>query len=413
MPFSPPEFRKRTRFVVKLGRALHECGSSSERIEQHLNNVTCMLGLHGSFLVSPTTFTCAFWEDDELDQFVHIERVEQADYNLGRLWDIDHLVENIEMGNLTFEQGIEELQNLPEKPPAYSFSTNLLSWIVTGGCFSALLSRNPFGAATAALISLLIFFIVRHTSAHPGWKPVSSILAATAAGFIASAFAAIGLPINPPLVALSAIIIFIPGLPITVALTEISAGHLISGSSRLVNAAMILLKLFFGTITGIAITRSLDPHLPRLFHLEGTPPEIPAWGIWPVLVGLAVSFGIALNIPRQRLGWGILAVIIAFTSATLGEKYFGTFDGVFLGALAVGLYANLFSRMTRGPGSVLLTSGIIVIVPGSKVYSILTQWVSGESILPAQSGSTALMAFIALTAGLLFANAFLPARKSL
>tara|TARA_R110000850_G_scaffold160829_12_gene285263 strand:- start:2407 stop:2748 length:342 start_codon:yes stop_codon:yes gene_type:complete len=113
------------------------------------------------------------------------------------------------------------------------------------------------------------------------------------------------------------------------------------------------------------------------------------------------------------MGWGILAVLIAFTSATLGEKWFGVFAGVFIGSLAVGLYANLFSRLTRGPGFVLLTFGVIVLVPGSKVYSILNEWVSGETILPSQSGSTALMAFISLTAGLLFSNAFLPPRKSL
>ena len=60
-----------------------------------------------------------------------------------------------------------------------------------------------------------------------------------------------------------------------------------------------------------------------------------------------------------------------------------------------------------------MTQGIILLVPGSKVYSILNHWVSGESILPAESAAKALMAFVALITGLLFANALLPARKSL
>jgi uncharacterized membrane protein YjjP (DUF1212 family) len=92
---NPAEFRMKTRFVVKLGRALHECGTTSQRIERHLMNVTRMLGLNGGFLISPTTFTCAFWENDELDQFIHIERVEPAENNLGKLWEIDRLVETI------------------------------------------------------------------------------------------------------------------------------------------------------------------------------------------------------------------------------------------------------------------------------------------------------------------------------
>lgn len=413
MPLEPADFRQRTRFVIKLGRALHECGATSERIERHLTNVTTMLEIHGSFLVSPTTFTCAFWEEDELEQFVHIERVEPADYNLGRLWEIDHLVENIELGTTNFADGLDELKRLNEAPPYYALTTNTLSWLLTGCCFSTLLSGNPWNAVVAAIISVLIFLIVSRTSAHPGWKPVATIVGALTAGFLASSAAAAGLPINPPLVVLSSIIIFIPGLAITVSLTEISAGHLISGCSRLVDAVMTLLKLFFGAVSGIAFTRFFFDEIPGIFGAHETLPDLPAWRVWPALIGLAISLGIGLNIPRKRLGWGILAVLIAFSSATLGESLFGMFAGVFLGALAVGLYANLFSRMTRGPGSILMTYGVIVLVPGSKVYSILNHWVSGETILPVQSGSTALMAFVALTAGLLFSNAFLPARKSL
>ncbi len=413
MPLDPSEFRQRTRFIVKLGRALHDCGSTSERIERHLTSVTTMLGLNGSFLISPTTFTCAFWEEDELDQFVHIERVEPADYNLGRLWEIDHLVENMELGKTNFADGLDALQGLNEAPPNYSLPVDTASWFLTGGCFAMLLSGNPWNAVAAPFISVLIFLIVRQTSRHPSWKQVATIIGAMAAGLLASGVAAAGLPINPALVVLSSIIIFIPGLALTVSLTEISAGHLISGCSRLVDAVMTLLKLFFGAVSGIALTRFFFDAVPQIFANVANLSEMPSWRVWPALLGLALSLGVGLNIPRRRVGWGVLAVLIAFTSATLGEKHFGMFAGVFLGALAVGLYANLFARLTRGPGSVLMTYGVIVLVPGSKVYSILNQWVSGETILPSQSGSTALMAFVALTAGLLFSNAFLPARKSL
>ena len=110
--------------------------------------------------------------------------------------------------------------------------------------------------------------------------------------------------------------------------------------------------------------------------------------------------------------WGILAAFIAFGFSKWGELQFGIFPGLFIGALAVGIYSNLFARITRGPGSILMTQGIILLVPGSKIYSILNHWVLGET-LPGESGGKALMAFVTLIAGLLFSNALLPARKSL
>ncbi|MES2659658.1 MAG: threonine/serine exporter family protein [Verrucomicrobiota bacterium] len=407
----PAEFRKRTRFVVKLGRALHECGTTSQRIERHLMNVTRMLGLNGSFMISPTTFTCAFWEEDGLDQFVHIERVEPAENNLGRLWEIDRLVESIADGRLSFSEGNDQLERVITAPWNYSLWANAFSWALAGGSFAALLSSNMQDCVVATVLSLVLFFINHLATRHASWSPVVTILAPFISGVLAGAVAALGVGINVPFVILSSIIIFIPGLALTVALTEISARHLISGSSRLVDAAMLLLKLFFGAISGTAVANFL-------FHGNGAAasflPSLPDWKTWPAVAGLSLGLGIAFNIPRRKLSWGLLSAAIAFMAASIGESWFGMYAGMFIGALTVGLFSNLYSRIARGPGSILMTQGIVLLVPGSKTYMILNRWVSGADILPgASSGNQALMVFIALIAGLLFSNALLPTQKSL
>jgi len=405
------EFRMKTRFVVKLGRALHECGTSSERVERHLLNVTRMLGLNGSFRLSPTTFTCAFWQDDELDQLVHIERLEPAEHNLGRLWEIDRLVERIAAGELGLAQGLEDLKVLTSAPPNYSPPMNALAWLLIGGSFAALLSTSSADFLTAGLLSLLLFFISHCCGRHAGWKAVVTIVVPFAAGVLASCVAALGVPINIPFVILSAIIVLVPGLALTVSLTEISAGHLISGTSRLVDAGMLLLKLFFGSVGGMALATFLWQSPPG--DVLSLPP-LPEWKTWPAVIALSLGLGMAFNIPRRKMGWGLLSAVIAFSGARFGVAAFGMYAGMFIGALAVGLYSNLFSRITRGPGSILMMQGIILLVPGSKTYMILNQWVSGEEILPGSGGgSQAMMVFIALVAGLLFSNALFPPRKSL
>lgn len=408
---TPAEFRAKTRFVVKLGRALHECGTTSQRTEAHLTNVTRMLGLNGSFLISPTTFNCAFWEEDELDQFIHIERVEPAENNLGRLWEIDRLVESIADKRLSFSEGSDQLERVIHAPWNYSLAANAFSWALIGGSFSALLSANVRDCIAATLLSLILFLITRLASRHAGWKPVITILAPFLSGILASGVAAFGIGINVPFVILSSIIIFIPGLALTVSLTEISAGQLISGSSRLVDAAMLLVKLFFGAISGMAVADFL-------FRGHGAviadPVLLPDWKTWPALAGLSLGLSIAFNIPQRKILWGLLSTAIAYSAASIGEIWFGMYAGMFIGALAVGLFSNLYSRITRGPGSILMTQGIVLLVPGSKTYMILNHWVSGSTILPgAGSGDQGLMVFIALIAGLLFSSALLPSQKSL
>jgi len=410
MSLSPEDYRLRTRFIIKLGRALHRCGANSVRIEEHLGNVTGMLGLSGSFLVSPTTFTYIFWLDDELDQFIHIERTELSDYNLGRLWEIDQLVESMEDDLVNFESGLQRLEILGKVGPPTPFIENGLASVVTGGAFATLLSPNPIDAIAAAFISFLLFLIGHITASKKGFKPALPIMLAFTAGALAMLIFSLGVAINAPIVILASIIIHIPGLALTVAMEEISHGHLISGCSRLVDGLMTLLKLFFGTLAGIAVVNFISPALLEPSHHLG---RLPDWRIWPALVGLAISLGIAFKIPRNKWALGIISVFIAFGAAKIGEDLFGMYAGMFLGALSVGFFSNFFARLTKGPCSVLLIQGIIVLVPGSKVYSILNHWVSGEAILPAESGGRALIAFVALISGLIFANALAPARKTL
>ena len=115
---------------------------------------------------------------------------------------------------------------------------------------------------------------------------------------------AVGMFIDPLFVILSAIIIFIPGLSLTVALTEISTGHPISGSSRLVDAAMTMLKLFFGALSGMAVVGFFaSPASSTLWSL----PPLPDWRIWPALAVLSLGLCIAFNIPGRKMPWGLLA----------------------------------------------------------------------------------------------------------
>ena len=411
---TPDDYRSKARFVVKLGIALHECGATSQRVERHLINVTRQLGFHGSFLISPTTFTCAFWQHDELNQFIHVERVQPADHNLGLLWEIDRLMERITRGELHLDAAIDELHRLRSAPSNYSATLHGIAWTIIGASFAALLSSNTWDILVAALLSGLIFLLARRNASHARWGPVLPLLAPFFSGILASFIARAGIPINIPFVILSSIVIFIPGLALTVAMTEISSRDLISGTSRLVDAVMQLLKLFFGSISGMAVAAAIAPHIPFSPTQGLDLPTLSDLKTWPAVVGLSLGIGVAFNIPTHKLAIGLISAIIAFSVAGWGASTFGMFAGIFLGSLAVGLYANLFSRITSSPSSIPMMQGIVLLVPGSRTYMILSEWVSGNAILPGTtSGHQALMTFLCLLAGLIISNALLPTRKTL
>jgi len=80
----------------------------------------------------------------------------------------------------------------------------------------------------------------------------------------------------------------------------------------------------------------------------------------------------------------------------------------------VGAYSNIYSHIRNAPASMVLSHGLILLVPGSKTYIILNSWITGEQMLENSSnGNQAFLIFISLVAGLLFANALIATRKSL
>ena len=66
------------------------------------------------------------------------------------------------------------------------------------------------------------------------------------------------------------------------------------------------------------------------------------------------------------------------------------------------------------PSSLVKLLGLVVLVPGSKVYIGLNSAISGQAMLNATDvGSQTFLIFMSLVAGLIFANVILPPRKAL
>jgi len=236
-------------------------------------------------------------------------------------------------------------------------------------------------------------------------EPFATIVCAIAA----CAIARIDPNINIPVVILSSIIIFIPGLALTLGLAELAARDLISGTARIMDASMLLFKLYFGAVLGMAIGKAF---FGEAIYIE--PEGLPRWAIWSAVPILSMALVFIFKARMQDSPWGVLAGIVAFFSAMLGGHFFGDSVGIFFGALAVGVYSNLYARWMKAPASIALLQGIVILVPGSKTYIGLNALISGETMLnQSHIGSQIFLIFMSLIAGLIFANVVVPPRRTL
>ena len=208
---------------------------------------------------------------------------------------------------------------------------------------------------------------------------------------------------------LSSIIAFIPGLSLTLALSELAARNLMSGTARLMDALMILFKIYFGGVLGIALGKMMWGEVVFI-----QPPSTPNWTSWAAVTTLSISLVILFKCRKKDAPWGIISGYVAFGASIVGAEYLGVALGAFVGAFALGIYSSIFSRIMNLPSSIVKLLGLVVLVPGSKVYIGLSNAVSGQTMLNATDiGSQAFLIFMSLVAGLIFANVALPSRKVL
>lgn len=404
------DFNHKRKFIVKLGKMLHKYGTPAYRLEAHLAELTTHLGLKGSFIISPTSMTFVLWTEGHEQEYTHASRVNPGDLDLGALSRTDELVDQVLQGNVSINEADALLDAIDMLPSSYGKLATAVAMMASGGAFAMLMATSWNDVLWSSLLSLLVYLFMLWAAHSPRIANMLEPLVAMVAGIAACAISAYIDPgINIRLAVLSAIISFIPGLALTIGFAELAARHLVSGNARIMDALMLLFKLYFGALLGIAIGFAL------FGVVDFVKPEPISHHFAWLAVGILVGSLVVLFKSRGKYTlWSMAAGFIAYGTSYAGASVFDATIGAFLGAFAVGLYSNLFTRLANAPAVIVAMHGLIVLVPGSKTYIGLNSLISGQDfVVSDRVGQQTFLILMALVAGLIFANVALPPRKSL
>ncbi|WP_337881625.1 threonine/serine exporter family protein [Rheinheimera sp.] len=403
-------FIEKRRFIVRLGKMLHKFGTPAYRLESHLQEIAKLLHIGASFAITPTVLTFVLWIPGDDNEYTHVARVSPGELDLGSLSKVDELVDALASSKMTLRDVDLKLEEIANAPNPYSRWATFAAFGASGGAFAMLMRASWHDVFWACLLSLLVYLFVLWSERS---RRVAHMLEPLVALVSALAATAVSLYLDPminvPLVVLSSIIVFIPGLALTLGLAELAARHLVSGTARIMDAIMLLFKLSFGAFLGVAFGQALFGQIPPELA-----PSVPAWTSWLAIAILCGSLVVVFKARLRHAFWGILSGFIAYAASLWGAHYLGLALGAFVGAFAVGLYGNLFNRLMNAPGSIVSLQGMIVLVPGSKTYIGLNAFVSGQQMVATDGlGQQTFLIFMSLVAGFIFANVALPPRKAL
>ena len=235
-----------------------------------------------------------------------------------------------------------------------------------------------------------------------GWlEPVLGFSAA-----LCSVLMAEWLPVNHRLITLAALILPIPGLTLTIALTEIATGHLSSGSARITGAAVTLFTL----VVGVAIAWRVSAEWFTPIQPLGA---LPAWCIWIAVAFTPLAFAVIFRVPLSEWPSVVLVVVGGYVAGRFVSGIVGVEVGAFTGAIVVGCGSNIYARFLNRPAMVPQTPGLLILVPGSIGYKSLTAMVESDTIKGVELAFSMMVIGATLAAGLLLANQIISPKRNL
>jgi uncharacterized membrane protein YjjP (DUF1212 family) len=404
------DFSQKRKFIVKLGIMLHKYGTPAYRLEAHLHELAHHLGVKASYIISPTAMIFVIWTEGHEQEYTQALRVEPGGMDLGALSRSDELVDQLLQGKVSLNEADALLDAIDARPNPYGKLPTALAMMMSGGAFAMLMATSWNDVLWSSLLSLLVYGFMLWAERSARLAHMLEPLVAMSAALAACAISRYIDPgINIRLVVLSAIIAFIPGLALTLGFAELAARHLVSGNARIMDATMLLFKLYFGAFVGIAIGFQLFGQVDFI-----QPLPISRDFAWLAIGILGLSLMILFKSRVKYTLWSLASGFIAYAVSIGGATAFDYTIGAFLGAFAVGIYSNLFTRLARAPAVIVAMHGLIVLVPGSKTYIGLNSLISGQDFVVSTGvGQQTFLIFMSLIAGLIFANVALPPKKSL
>ena len=188
---------------------------------------------------------------------------------------------------------------------------------------------------------------------------------------------------------------------------DLATRNLVSGTARMMSAVIVLLELALGVALGERLARAL-------WHVAAvTPVPLPGWSEWVAFVVGTVGMVIVCQAEKRALPWIMLTSLIAYAASNFGADLLGPELGVLIGALALGIAANLYARFLDRPQQVVLVPATFLLVPGSMGLRGMTSLLDRNTVTGIDTMFAMFLTAMAIVAGMLIANATLSPRRVL
>lgn len=395
-------------YLVELGSGLLSAGCPTHRLEDLLVAVAAHEGYTCDAFAVPTGLFLSVRTPEGAAPAMKMVRVREWTTNLERLATLDEILNDVVERRLTVSQARQRISDALARRDGWSPLAVTLATMGASAGAAVSFGGDQVDFALAALGALALRGLMSVAVVLPTARFLENFLGGAVAGLMAWLATAVWPAHGREVLVLSVVIPLLPGMVLTTGLAELTYRNLVSGSARLMEAAVTLLAIVFGIVVVLGLEQRLG------YHRAPAAPVVAA--SWPLqllaLVLAALSFGVLFGLRREWLGLALVsdAVVWAASQAT---RTFSGVEAAFLAALVLAVAANVFARARHRPAQLLLLPGLMLLVPGAFGFRSLEALLRGDVTAGAGQFADMWLTAGALVMGLLVANVVLPPRKIL
>lgn len=389
-------------FVLRLARALHAYGYSAARLEDILAATADRLGLAGHrFFSMPTQIMAAFGPEDR--QRTHLLRVEPGEVNLGKVAALEQVSLEVAQGRASPEEGMRRIERIVEAPSPYGPAIVTLAHGVLSGTVCQFLGGGWREIVVATVLGLGLGLLAIYAASHARVSRVFESLAAFLVSTAAIGLARLVGPMSVFVATLAGLIVLMPGLLLTTAITELATRHLASGTLRMGSAFMTLLGIVFGVALGTRVGVMLfgEP-------ASALPSTLPGVAPYVAVVLAAASSVVILRADLRDAPWIVAAGVLGVLAGRFGAAKLGLELGMFVASFGVAMASAAYERWRNRPAPVVLVPGILLLVPGSIGYVSMSSLMQRNTVAGIDTAFTMVISAVSLVAGLLIASILAP-----
>lgn len=324
-----------------------------------------VLEIDGQFLYIPGCMIISFDDQSTHTTEVKIVRATQG-VNLGKLRDTHEVYKEVVHDTIGVEEAMERLDEIIRKKDDYSPWVRVIVYGFASMCvgpfaFGARPIDLPIAFFLGCLLGIMQLIFAPRSELYSN---VFEISAAVLTSFLARAFGSIrgGQLFCFSALAQSSIALILPGYIILCGSLELQSRNMVAGSVRMIYAVIYSLFLGFGITIGTAIFGAIDKDATNDTICRTTMP------VWFKFI-FVPPFTLCLIVINQgRYKQMPIMLIIAFAGYIVNHFSAARFSSNAqiantLGALAIGVIGNLYSRLRHGLAAAALLPAIFVQVP--------------------------------------------------